>query len=144
MRIGKNDSIKICSKELDLHSNSFKKINYEQWKTFIEANKDYFIWYENTEDGMQLGGSINKVPDWAKEGVLYRLNKSNAYSTNKIVKKSFEFIVRYFSDEGIIKIDIEKNMSIKIAEILLEMTKYLNGKLTINDTEELENIEQLS
>lgn len=143
MTIGKNDIIKIVPKKSELHSNSLKKINYEMWVEFIEDFGDYFIWYENTEQGTKLGKSLDEVPEWAKEGVLYRLNKSNAYSTSKIVKNPYDFIVRYFNDEGIIKIDIENNMTKQIAEILIEMTEYLDGELIINGIEELNNIKDL-
>lgn len=120
MKIGKSDNIKIISKEFNLQSKSLKKIDYDKWIEFIESNKAYFVWYENTEEGIKLSKSINEVPDWAKDGVLYRLNKSIAYSTDKIVKKSYDLIIRYFDDEGIIKVDIEKKMTSEVAEKLLE------------------------
>ena len=42
-----------------------------------------------------------------------------------------------------ITINIEKRMTKEVAEILLEMAKYLDGKLIINGNKELESIEQL-
>lgn len=139
MIIKKSDIIRIIPKR---YSNPFG-INYEKWIEFIEFHNDYFIWFENTENGTELSKNLDQVPDWAKEGALYKLNKTNAYSTNKIVKYSFDLIVRYFR-EGIIQIDIEKNMTKKMAKILLKMAVFLDGKLIINDAEELKNIGQLN
>lgn len=140
MKIGKSDNIKIISKEFNLQSKSLKKIDYDKWIEFIESNKAYFVWYENTEEGIKLSKSINEVPDWAKDGVLYRLNKSIAYSTDKIVKKSYDLIIRYFDDEGIIKVDIEKKMTSEVAEKLLEMAKHINGRIIINNDKELDKV----
>lgn len=41
------------------------------------------------------------------------------------------------------KIDIEKKISKEIAIVLLEMAKFLDGKVIINNTKVLENIDQL-
>jgi hypothetical protein len=86
---------------------------------------------------------MDKVPDWAKERVLYSLDKKNAYSTNKIIKNPYDFVVIYSTSDGMITISIEKKMSKEIAKILLEMAEYLEGKLIINGTKILDNIEQL-
>lgn len=61
-------------------------IDYPKWVEYIESNSDYFIWYENTEDGISVAQQLDKVPEWAKEGILYTLNRKVAYSTNKIVQ----------------------------------------------------------
>ncbi|CAI9429310.1 PH domain-containing protein [Candidatus Ornithobacterium hominis] len=143
MKIGRNDNIKIVGMKSDLKSNSIEKIDYLKWIEFIEFNKDYFVWYENTEDGKHVLENITKVPDWAKEGVLYNLNKTTVYSTNKIVENQHDLVVRYF-ENGSIKIDIEKKMKKEVAKILLEMANYLEGELIINERKKLENIEQLN
>lgn len=87
--------------------------------------------------------NITKVPDWAKERVLYNLNKTTVYSTNKIVENQHDLVVRYL-ENGSIKIDIEKKMKKEVAKILLEMANYLEGELIINERKKLENIEQLN
>ena len=101
------------------------------------------MWYENTEGGKEVILNFDNIPDWAKEGAKYRLNKTTVYCTNKIVKNISDLVIRYFKDDGIVKIDIEKKMSIEIAKILLEMSIFLEGKLIIDNTKELENVEQL-
>lgn len=143
IKIDRNDIIYI-TKRKSLEEPINEKINYQKWVDFIERHTDYFLWYENTEDGKKNLLNIDKVPDWAKKGLLKRLNKTNAYSTKKIASQQFDLIIRYFIDEGTIKIDIEKKITKEIAIILLEMAKFLDGKIIINDTDELENIEQLS
>jgi hypothetical protein len=145
IKIGRNDIISIAKEKYKLSGEVPKdRINYEKWVDFIDTHKDYFLWYEDTEDGKNTLINIDNIPNWAKNGVLQRLSKTNAYSTNKIVKHQFDFVVRYFSTEGIVKIDIEKKMTKEIAIVLFEMAKFLDGKLIINGTKELENIEQLS
>jgi hypothetical protein len=144
IKIGRSDILKIAKEKYKLLEEAPKdRIDYSRWVDFIENHKDYFIWYEDTEDGINIKKNLDKVPDWAKEGVLNSLNKTKVYSTNKIVKHPFDLIVRYFNDDGIIKIDIERKMNKNVAELLLEMAKYVNGKLIINGNKELENIEQL-
>lgn len=142
MKIKRNNYIEITPSKYNTEE-PIQKINYDKWIEFIETNKDYFVWYEDTEDGKYRLENLNKVPDWAKEGVIYSLNKTNAYSTDKIVQQPSDLIVRYFKDKGIVKIDIEKTMTKEVAEILLEMAKFLGGKIIIGGTRELESIEQL-
>ena len=60
--------------------------DYGKWVEFIENHKEFFIWYEDTESGINLKNNMDKVPDWAREGILYSLNKTHAYSTNKMTK----------------------------------------------------------
>lgn len=144
MKIHRNDSIKFLFNVSDSKSNTHGKLNYNNWVEFIENQKDYFVWYEETDDGKEVLLNIGKVPEWALEGVNYNLNRTMVYSTNKIVKKPQDFIMRWFLDEEIVKVDIEKKMTKDVAKILLEMSTFLNGKLIINGTKELENIEQLS
>jgi hypothetical protein len=143
MKIERNNYIEIATSMYKLLETPVKKIDYDKWTEFIETHKDYFVWYEDTPDGIDTKENIDKIPDWAKEGVLYSLNKTNAYSTNKIVKHPFDLIVRYFKDKGIVKIDIEKTMTKQIAEILLKMARFLDAKLIIIGNKILENEEQL-
>src|SRR5690606_2720988 len=110
MKIKRNNYIEITPSKYKTEE-PIQKINYDKWIEFIETNKDYFVWYEDTEDGKYRLENLNKVPDWAKEGVIYSLNKTNAYSTDKIVQQPSDLIVRYFKDKGIVKIDIEKTMT---------------------------------
>ena len=91
-------------------------IDYKKWIDFIESHKDYFIWYEDTEDGIYRKNNMDKVPNDFKEGILYKLNKTNVYCTKKITKP--------------------------IAEILLEMANYLEAKIIIDDKKEFISLEQ--
>jgi hypothetical protein len=144
MKIRRSDIIKIAtSKYKQLGEPPQKRIDYNKWIEFIENHKDYFIWYEDTPDGIGTKKNIDKVPEWAREGTLKRLNKLCAYSTNKIVKRPYDFIVDYGINDGMVRINIERKMTKPIAEILLKMAEFLDGKLLVGGTKELENIEQL-
>ena len=68
-----------------------KKIDYEKWKKFIDTHKDYYIWNEDTEDGIFRKNNIDKIPDWAKEGILRSLNKTESYSEFKSEKNTMKF-----------------------------------------------------
>lgn len=144
IKVGRNSIIKIIKSKNNILENDFiETINYEKWVEFIEKYSECFVWYENTEGGKEVILNFDNIPDWAKEGAKYRLNKTTVYCTNKIVKNISDLVIRYFKDDGIVKIDIEKKMSIEIAKILLEMSIFLEGKLIIDNTKELENVEQL-
>lgn len=144
IKVGRTSIVKIAKEKYKLLGELPKeRMSYDKWIEFIENHGDYFVWYENTEDGKNSLLNIDKVPDWAKDRVIHKLNKTSAYSTNKIVKKSFDLVVSYSASDGMITISLEEKMSKAVAEILLEMAKYLNGKLLIDGTNELECIDQL-
>lgn len=144
MKISRSNIIVIAKDSYKLLGETPKeKIDYNKWIEFIENHKDYFIWYENTEDGINALENIDKTPDWARERVLYSLNNKKACSTNKLVNHPMDFIVKYSTNDGMVSISIERKMSKEIAEILLEMARFLDGKLLIDGNKELISIEQL-
>jgi hypothetical protein len=144
MKIRRNDIIKIATSKYKLLGEPpIEKIDYDKWVNFIEAHKDYFVWYEDTLEGIDTKQNIDKVPENFKDRVLHTLNKIRVYGSNKIVKRPYDFIITYSTSDGMITISIEKKMVKEIAEILLEMAEYLEGKLIINGTKILNNIEQL-
>lgn len=144
IKIGRSSFINIAKDKFKLLGEKPKEqIDYEKWVEFINDHDDDFIWYENTEDGKYRLENMDKVPDWAKESILYKLNKTNAYSTNKIAKNPSDLVITYSTNDGMITINIEKKMTKEVAEILLEMAKFVEGKLIIGGNKILENIEQL-
>ena len=144
IKIGRNDSVVIANGKYDRLSEVPEgHIDYDKWINFINLHKDYFIWYEDTPNGVNAKENIDKVSDWARERVLYLINKTNAYSTDKIVKNPSDFIVKFDKVSNCIWISIEKKMTKEIAEILLEMANFLDGKVIINGDKLLESIEQL-
>jgi hypothetical protein len=144
IRIDRNDSIVIANKKYDRLCEVPKgHIDYDKWVDFIETHKDYFVWYEDTPNGIDAKKNIDKVPDWARERVLYYTNRTNAYSTDKVVKNPSDFIVKFIETNCYISIIIERYMTKNIAKILFEMADYLEGKVIINGNKILESIEQL-
>ena len=116
-------------------------IDYKKWIDFIESHKDYFIWYEDTEEGKKIRERIDEFSKRVKEGVLYKLNKTNAYCTKKLSKNFGDCIVKYAINE--VSVSLEKKITKPIAEILLEMANYLEAKIIIDDKKEFISLEQL-
>ena len=117
-------------------------IDYKKWIDFIESHKDYFIWYEDTEEGKKIRERIDEFSQRVKEGILYKLNKTNVYCTKKLSKNSWDCIISY-NIENNISVHLEKKITKPIAEILLEMANYLEAKIIIDDKKEFISLEQL-
>ncbi|CCY12145.1 uncharacterized protein BN460_00270 [Porphyromonas sp. CAG:1061] len=118
-------------------------LEYNKWLEFIKDNKDLFVWYEDTEDGVYRKNNLDEVPQWALKTVLDSLNRTIVYGTSKIVRSCHDLIIKYDHLDGIVSISIEKKMTKEVASILLRMARSIGGKLVINGTYELECIEQL-
>lgn len=136
-------------KKIKVNRNSFIKINkeeenidYQKWIIFIENHKNYFVWYEDTDNGKKVMERIDEFSDRIREGILYKLNKTNVYCTEKLSKNSWDCIISYNREKNI-SVYLEKKITKKIAEILLKMASYLEAKIIIDDKIILENIEQL-
>jgi predicted transcriptional regulator len=144
IKIGRNSFINIAKDKFKLLGEKPKeRIDYNKWVEFINNHNDDFIWYEDTEQGKRVKERIDEFSEKAKKAVLYSLDKTNAYSTKKIAKNPSDLVVTYSTNEEMITINIEKKMTKDVAEILLEMAKFVDGKLIIGGNKELENIEQL-
>ena len=109
---------------------------------FIERHRDYFTWFEETEDGISAKNNLDRFSEGMKKILLYRLSKTTAYSTTKIVKDPLDFIIHYDKDKYI-SVHLEKRITLKIAALLLEMAKYLGAKIIIDDKKEFYSLEQL-
>ena len=133
IKIGRNSFINIMRKD---------NVNYQKWVTFIENHKSYFIWYEDTEEGKKIRERIDEFSQRVKEGVLYKLSKTNVYCTKKLSKNSWDCIISY-NIENNISVHLEKKITKPIAEILLEMANYLEAKIIIDDKKEFISLEQL-
>ena len=105
-------------------------IDYKKWIDFIESHKDYFIWYEDTEEGKEVLKNIDEIPKDFKSRVSYSLSKTNAYCTKKLSKNFGDCIVKYAINE--VSVSLEKKITKPIAEILLEMANYLDALLLID------------
>lgn len=119
------------------------KIDYHKWIDFINNHKNLFIWYEDTEQGKKVKERINEFSEWTKEAVLYKLNKSNVYCTKELSENHSDFILKYDMNNNKISVHLEKKITKKIAEVILNMAKYLGAIIIIDDKKEFKNIEQL-
>ncbi|WP_314206118.1 hypothetical protein [Capnocytophaga bilenii] len=133
IKIGRNSFINIMRKD---------NVNYQKWVTFIENHKSYFIWYEDTEEGKKIRERIDEFSQRVKEGVLYKLSKTNVYCTKKLSENSWDCIISY-NIENNISVHLEKKITKSIAEIILEMADYLEAKIIIDEKNEFVSLEQL-
>ena len=85
---------------------------------------------------------IDEFSQRVKEGVLYKLSKTNVYCTKKLSENSWDCIISY-NIENNISVHLEKKITKPIAEILLEMANYLEAKIIIDDKKEFISLEQL-
>ena len=132
----RSDILTIAKKPYTLISeDTIDEIDYLKWAGFIEANNEYFIWYENTDDGKEALKTIDKVPDWAKERVIYSLSKKRACSTNKLMKYPTDLVVAYSESDNRVGISLEKDLNKEVAGILISMAKYLDALLLKNGNE---------
>lgn len=134
IKIGRNSFIIIQKED--------KNIDYQKWIIFIENHKNFFIWYEDTEDGKKVMERIDEFSDRIKRGILYKLNRTNVYCTKELSKNSWDCIISY-NTENNISVHLEKKITKKIAEILLKMANYLEAKIIIDDKKEFISLEQL-
>lgn len=134
LKVGRNSFIKIKKEE--------ENIDYKKWIIFIENHKNYFVWYEDTDDGKKVAERLDEFSDRIRGGVLYKLNKTNVYSTKELSKNSWDCIISYNTEKDI-SVHLEKKITKKIAKILLDMANFLDAKIIVNGNKELESTEQL-
>ena len=111
-----------------------EKLDFNKWVEFIENHKDYFIWYEETLDGIHLLENLDKVPIWAREGILNSFKgKALAEYNNK--KGYYEIVFTFNKELNVISTTFMKRISQKHLYRLLEMANYLDALLLNNGTE---------
>ncbi|CCY09092.1 MULTISPECIES: hypothetical protein [environmental samples] len=137
-------------KKLKIGRNSFiyirktsGTISYRKWVEYIEQNREYFIWYENTTKGQTIQKKVDEFSEDIRPAILYMLNKSNVYCTNKLSKNYWDCVVTYINS-GELSVSLEKRISKKIAAKLLEMAEYLDAKIVIDEKYLFESVDQLT
>ena len=137
-------------KKLKIGRNSFiyirktsGTISYRKWVEYIEQNREYFIWYENTTKGQTIQKKVDEFSEDIRPAILYMLNKSNVYCTNKLSKNYWDCVVTYINS-GELSVSLEKRISKKIAAKLLEMAEYLDAKSVIDEKYLFESVDQLT
>lgn len=137
-------------KKLKIGRNSFiyirktsGTISYRKWVEYVEQNREYFIWYENTTKGQTIQKKVDEFSEDIRPAILYMLNKSNVYCTNKLSKNYWDCVVTYINS-GELSVSLEKRISKKIAAKLLEMAEYLDAKIVIDEKYLFESVDQLT
>lgn len=137
-------------KKLKIGRNSFiyirktsGTISYRKWIEYIEQNREYFIWYENTTKGQTIQKKVDEFSEDIRPAILYMLNKSNVYCTNKLSKNYWDCVVTYINS-GELSVSLEKRISKIIAAKLLEMAEYLDAKIVIDEKYLFESVDQLT
>lgn len=144
IKIGRSNILYIAqSKFKSTTEEPIGNFDYGKWVEFIENHKEFFIWYEDTEQGKKIIKNLDKFSEGTREGILYSLNKTHAYSTNKMTKNPNYIRVVFSKKNGTVSIDLERKPSKFALQILLDMAKFLNGKLFRNGNKEIESIEQV-
>ena len=137
MKITRNDILTIAKKPFNLVGEKKSDyINYSKWIKFIENHQEYFVWYEETKNGIETSKNINLVPEWAKERVLNSLNKRNVYVTNKLMKNPNDLVITYSDSDKRVHISLDKNLNKNSGKILLKMANHLDA-LLLKDGDEV-------
>ena len=104
------------------------KIWYDDWKKYIDQNKNYYSWLEETSKGKNILNNIKKVPDWAREGVIKQLNKGQALAEYNI-KGWHDMVIDFNIDNGFVRITLMKRLNKKILSKLHDMANALDAIL---------------
>lgn len=137
MKITRNDIVTIAKKTHKITGEkTIDDIDYQSWIDFIESHENLFVWYENTIDGKSVLNSIDKVPDWAKERVLYSLHKKQVYVTQEVMKNPTDLVIIYSESDKRVTISLDKNLSKNAGKILFSMAKHL-GALLLKDGKQI-------
>lgn len=110
-----------------------QKLDFNKWVEFIENDKDYFIWYEETLDGIHLLENLDKVPTWARDGILNSFKGKALAEYNN--KGYYEIVFTFNKELNVISTTFMKRISQKHLYRLLEMANYLDALLLNNGTE---------
>lgn len=113
-----------------------KKIDYLKWVSYINNHSSDFIWHENTEGGIHTLNNIDKVPVNFRERVLSSLNKRVCFKEYD-KKKGYYNIHFSFNNDGRISVGFERTQTYKDLQFLLEMAKYLDAVLLLNDSKKI-------
>lgn len=129
-------------RDLDIAKTPFKyskdileSIDYLKWVEFIEKNRNYFIWEEETTKGLEILKNINKVPEWAREGRLSGLNKKNAFAEFNEAKGFYLLQISYSQENKRIRISFEMQPSLEQIKLFYKMAKHLDALLLKDGTE---------
>lgn len=135
MDIKKIKDLTIAKEKFDPFDGPKLPLDYEKWVKYIENNKSYYTWAEDTENGKIALANIDKVPEWAKVNVLASYNKGRCYAEYNDKKLYYDVIVTFYEELNKVQIDFEKTISKKDLQKAFDMAKSLNALLLHNRKE---------
>jgi hypothetical protein len=110
------------------------KLSYEKWVEYIDAHQDYYTWEDDTPDWIHLIENINKVPEWAREGIL-NSHKVRVLAEYNKKKGWHEIDLAFHRDLGIITTTFQKSITQEHLKRLLDLANYLDAYLLNNGNE---------
>ena len=134
MKLKRNSNIIIAKNKMSKANTVLEPLDYYKWVEFIDNHSDFFIWKENTPEGIQILKSINDIPKDFRERVLGSLNKTNCYADFDNKKGHFNIRVGFGGKYNWISIDFARKPKPKDLNIFIEMAKYLDAYLLFNGT----------
>jgi hypothetical protein len=132
MKLNKIRTFKIAKEKHEWSKDIKIKVDYKKWVEFIDNNQDYFIWYENTKDGIHRKNNLDKIPENYRDGFIKKLKKINAFSNYNEKEKYYENRIIYHREFGFIMLDFESKPRKEDLKIFLKMAEYLDAYLLIN------------
>ncbi|MBL6445814.1 hypothetical protein JMN32_05820 [Fulvivirga sp. 29W222] len=125
----------IAKETFDYVANVKQRLNYDDWVNFIDSNKNYFTWQEETEEGKETLANIEKVPEGFRERVIKGHSKHKALAEFNSKKGYYEVLISYNEELGIISTTFQKPVKKQHLNMLLDMAKRLQAYLLNNGTE---------
>lgn len=129
MNLKKVRDLDIAKNPFGLSSEIKEALDYQRWTKFIDSHLDYFIWRENTSEGIKTLANIDKVPESFREGVLVGLNKIVAYAEYNQKKGYYDLNVGYLKEYKRIVISFERSPTIEDLKRFLSMANNLDALL---------------
>ena len=110
------------------------KLSYHKWIEYIDNHQDYFVWYEDTEDGIHIKNNIDKVPDDFIGKTLLSLNKRKALAEFNNKKGYYEVVIGFNDELGTISTTFMKRIKKEHLRRLLDLANYPDALLLNNGT----------
>jgi hypothetical protein len=104
------------------------KLSYQKWIEYIDTHQDYFTWEDDTPNGINLRENIDRIPEWAREGIS-KSHKVRTFAEFNSKKGWYEIDLAFHRDFGIITTTFQKNITKEHLRRLLDMANYLDAYL---------------
>ena len=131
IKIKSNKNLAIAREKYNNPLSISKKLSFEKWVEYINIHQEYFTWEDDSADGIYRKNNIDKIPEWANEGIL-NSQKGKALAEFNKKKGWYEVVLSFHKDLGIITTTFQKKIEKKHLLHLLELANYLDALLLID------------